>query len=31
MGVETTYFNGKVITEVYVNQPKGYDDIGYDA
>ena len=26
MDVETAFLNGKVTTEVYVNQPKGYED-----
>ena len=26
MDVETAFLNGKVTTEVYVNQPKGYKD-----
>ena len=26
MGVQTAFLNGKVTTEVYINQPKGYDD-----
>lgn len=26
MDVETAFLNGKITTEVYVNQPKGYED-----
>ena len=26
MDVETAFLNGKVTMEVYVNQPKGYED-----
>jgi len=27
MDIETAFFNGKVISEVYVKQPQGYDDV----
>ena len=26
MDVETAFLNGKVTTDVYINQPKGYED-----